>query len=85
MRYSFFNFYLYSLSAEFLDGCLDGGIMLGCYTEFGQVERGKVCFLNVLHIERLLNHADSAGVVGDGVNQDEGSCGFVEGCPPWNP
>ena len=31
------------------------------------------------HIERLLNHADSAGVVGDGVNQDESSGGSVLG------
>ena len=53
--------------------------MLGCDTESWQVERRQVCFLNVLHIEGLVNHADSAGVVGDGVDQDEGSGGPVLG------
>ena len=61
------------MAGEFLDGGLDGGIVFLADAELGQVEgRHKVVLEGTL-VEGTEDHADSGGVVGDGVDEDEGT------------
>ena len=74
----FLNLHLNTLTAEFLHSLINGLVVFGSNTEFGQVERGK----GIVGVQVVLGHgteyhAHTRGVVGDGIYQYEGASGLV--------
>ena len=78
LKDSFAHKNLQALTAEFSNGCADGGTMLRGDAQLVEVKHGEcVGLAKVFLRNRTENHADAGGVVRDGVDENERAGGFV--------
>ena len=67
------------MSAKFLYSLLYCLVVLLIDTKFLQIQSGNICLIDIFKLQRTSNHTYGRSVIGDGIDQDEGSCGSVLG------